>query len=401
MSKLMTAAMTDGDARRRGQAERMASSMVSTVLLMGIDGFRMRHGSWPRETSGPGNNAVSERVHIFHENWYGTPADAVAEGYATDQTLYAAPGRTGGGAMTSWLCRLVCAVALSVVAIGSGCTTASPAAPSRAMIDLSDRAAVRSAGPILIAHRGGVIGPASPECSLAAIRLAADHGYHMVELDVQATRDHQPVLFHDETLRRACAVDARVAALTLTQISTVRFRQSEQTIATLDEALALCRSLGLGVMLDFKLYEPPDEAMLARVAELIDQYGLGHATMTITSDPRVAAHLAGRAMFVADHDTLRRVERGESVELTGQFWFGIPEDLPPDLVQPLQRRGALVVPAINTFRYPPHAHEQLARADVADLVAAGVDGFQIDSTYRALFAERGRASEAMADAKSH
>jgi hypothetical protein len=47
------------------------------------------------------------------------------------------------------------------------------------------------------------------------------------------------------------------------------------------------------------------------------------------------------------------------------------------------------VPALNVFRYPPHAHHQLAAADATRLLAAGVDGFQIDHAYRDLFPAAG------------
>ncbi len=66
------------------------------------------------------------------------------------------------------------------------------------MIDLSDANAVRAHRPFLIAHRGGVIAPNAPECSLAAIRLAATHGYRE-EIAQQAAEDPDvaPILDKD------------------------------------------------------------------------------------------------------------------------------------------------------------------------------------------------------------
>lgn len=46
------------------------------------------------------------------------------------------------------------------------------------LIDLTDRISVQQCTPLLIAHRGGVIGPATPQCSILAIKRAAHHGYH-------------------------------------------------------------------------------------------------------------------------------------------------------------------------------------------------------------------------------
>jgi len=88
------------------------------------------------------------------------------------------------------------------------------------MIDLSDANAVRAHRPFLMAHRGGVIAPNAPECSLAAIRLAAAHGYRMVEIDAQETKDGEPVVYHDGTLTRSCGIDSVYEDLFTIQLNT-------------------------------------------------------------------------------------------------------------------------------------------------------------------------------------
>ena len=64
---------------------------------------------------------------------------------------------------------------------------------------------------------------------------------------------------------------------------------------------------------------------------------------------------------------------------------GLPKS---EMVKPLQRNGAYVIPAINTFRYPEQGHYELARKDIQRLNEAGVDGYQIDSVYHPLFFEK-------------
>jgi len=54
--------------------------------------------------------------------------------------------------------------------------------------------------PLIIAHRGA--SATAPEGTRAAIRAAARAGAHMVELDVQMTRDGRLVVFHDDRLER-------------------------------------------------------------------------------------------------------------------------------------------------------------------------------------------------------
>ena len=52
--------------------------------------------------------------------------------------------------------------------------------------------------PKIIAHRGA--SGSAPENTLAAIRLAAEHGATWIEIDVNISSDGVPVLFHDDGL---------------------------------------------------------------------------------------------------------------------------------------------------------------------------------------------------------
>jgi glycerophosphoryl diester phosphodiesterase len=256
------------------------------------------------------------------------------------------------------------------------------------MIDLSNADAVRAHRPFLIAHRGGVIAPNAPECSLGAIRLAAEHGYHMVELDPQEAKDGEPVVFHDRTLTRSCGIDTKIGDLTSSDARAILYRASDQHIATLDEALALCRSLNLWVMLDIKTTDNPpnSEQFFQRISDLLETHGLTRTTVTISGHHLTQKHLVGKVLFRVTNEEFKKVQDGKSVPLEQKFWFGLPEALPSEMVPKLQQNGALVMPAINTFRYPSHADRELARQDVDRLLEAGADGFQIDSVYEDLFA---------------
>jgi hypothetical protein len=223
----------------------------------------------------------------------------------------------------------------------------------------------------LIAHRGGVVAPGSPENSLAAIRGAAAHGYAAVELDVRASKDDQPVLFHGDwsrTLRISCGVDRAVDELTLAELRAIRYLATDEPVVGLAEALALCRTLGLGVMLDWKV-EAPSDGLLAAVAGMLAEVRLPGPGTTIATDPRVRAALAPHLMLRA------------TAADPGQFWFGHAEHLADEQVAAHRAAGRLVIPSINTFHYPPHARRELAGRDIARLSAAGADGFQIDHDF--------------------
>jgi len=224
---------------------------------------------------------------------------------------------------------------------------------------------------MLIAHRGGVVGPGSPENSLAAIRGAAACGYTAVELDVRSSKDEQPVLFHGDwsrTLRVSCGVDTPVHELTLAELRQIRYLATDEPVVGLEEALALCAERGLGVMIDWK-EDAPSDPLLARVAGMLGSVRLPGPNTTISNDPRVRQAL-GR------HLLLRK-----TAELPGQFWFGHADHITDQQVASYRDEGTLVIPSINTFHYPPHGVRTLAGRDISRLAAAGADGFQIDHDF--------------------
>jgi glycerophosphoryl diester phosphodiesterase len=200
---------------------------------------------------------------------------------------------------------------------------------------------------------------------------------------VRRRKDDYPVVFHDRDLAKATGQAGTVGDFSLEAITAIRYRNVDETIAPLEKALATCRALGLGVMLDIKEADSP--RMLKRVADLVRQQGLERSTITLNSDPRIAGPLAEVSLVsVKSRDAVPRPGR-PGRPLQGYFWFGLPKDLPLDDLPRLQREGALILPAINTFRYPAAEHETLAQADIRRLQKLGVDGFQIDSAYQQHF----------------
>lgn len=87
------------------------------------------------------------------------------------------------------------------------------------------------------AHRGLFSADQSvPENSIPAFQAAvrADYG---VELDVQLTKDKQVVVFHDDTLLRACGVDARVDAYTFEELQAMPLFGTQEAIPLFTEVL--------------------------------------------------------------------------------------------------------------------------------------------------------------------
>ena len=88
------------------------------------------------------------------------------------------------------------------------------------------------------AHRGLYTKNQSvPENSLPAFLAAVEAGYG-VELDVQLTRDKQLVVFHDDTLDRACGAAKRVDAYTYEQLLQFSLFDTNHRIPLFSDVLA-------------------------------------------------------------------------------------------------------------------------------------------------------------------
>ena len=259
-----------------------------------------------------------------------------------------------------------------------------PNDPSKqGLIDVWDAEKVRARSPILIAHRGGVTGPAIPECSGLAVKMAAKHRYDMVELDIRESKDHHPIVFHDNHMMHACGIDKKIADFTLEELMGIKFLESDETITSLDSMLNLSRSLDLGIMFDIKQGERSD-LFFDRILNLIDKYELERACMTL-GDSLVREHLKGKVLLTIPDGILDMMKQGKTVDLHGFYWFGVPEKWPLELVKVVQENGGLVIPALNTFRYTEELHRSEAKMDAERLIKAGVDGFQIDCVYQDYF----------------
>lgn len=90
-----------------------------------------------------------------------------------------------------------------------------------------------------IAHRGlhtpseGIY-----ENTLPAFQKAADLSYP-IEIDIHLTADGKVIVFHDDTAKRMCGVDANIEEMTLDEIRSLTIMNTNQTIPTLEETLKI------------------------------------------------------------------------------------------------------------------------------------------------------------------
>lgn len=112
-------------------------------------------------------------------------------------------------------------------------------------------------GTKLIAHRGysGI----APENTLAAARLAGEHGFDACEFDVWPTADRVWVVMHDDTLDRMTDGTGAIADKTLAELRTLRIdagngieNYPDEKIPTLNEMLEVCKKAGIMPVIEIK-----------------------------------------------------------------------------------------------------------------------------------------------------
>ncbi|MCT9933740.1 glycerophosphodiester phosphodiesterase family protein [Planotetraspora sp. A-T 1434] len=110
-------------------------------------------------------------------------------------------------------------------------------------------ASLMCSAPGVVSHRGYQASGA--ENTLRAFQGALDAGSGQVELDVRFTRDHHPVLMHDDTVDRTTTGAGRVSDMSLAQFRALRTTDGQRP-PTLSAALELVRSRGGQVLVELK-----------------------------------------------------------------------------------------------------------------------------------------------------
>ena len=197
------------------------------------------------------------------------------------------------------------------------------------------------------AHRG-LHGPGRIENSRAAFEAAIE-ARHGIELDVQASRDGQAMVFHDERLERLAEHAGPICGLVQRELERIRLRDSAETIPSLHEILQLIEGQ-VPLLIELKSPNRDVSALCHAVSEALQIYVWPVAVMSF--NPEV-----GR--WFARHDPNRL--RGLVVTEKGQKWRGWLSrrlalwrskadflaydirDLPSSFAERAQRRGLKVL----------------------------------------------------------
>ncbi len=150
--------------------------------------------------------------------------------------------------------------------------------------------------PQIIGHRGAA--GYAPENTLEAIHTAADLGVEWVELDVKLTKDHVPIIFHDDTLDRTTNGYGPVAEILYEDLKQLEagswFSEgfSGIHIPTLEEALEVLIDRNMGLNLEIKPCAGRARETAEVVLDLLSTIWDDHARLIISSFEAVCLETA-------------------------------------------------------------------------------------------------------------
>jgi len=178
--------------------------------------------------------------------------------------------------------------------------------------------------PRVIAHRGSP--KAAPENTLASFRQAAHEGARWVEFDVALTQDARPVIFHDAALDRTTDGEGLLCETPFELLTALDAgvwfapKFAGEMVPTLEEALELFLTLGLGFNMEIKP-DPGRETALSKVAMTVAR-GIWPAT---APTPLISSF--SRAAVAAAKDALPAWPRGLIFDRLPEDWVDVARSL--------------------------------------------------------------------------
>ncbi|MBC1288171.1 glycerophosphodiester phosphodiesterase [Listeria welshimeri] len=121
----------------------------------------------------------------------------------------------------------------------------------------------------IIAHRGDTVN--AVENTVEAIESAAKAWADYSEIDIQETKDHQFVVFHDMTLRRLAGSSKRVADMTLQELQQTKITSGAYSshIASFDEIINAAKKNKIDLLVEVKLHGGESSDMVERFITLL------------------------------------------------------------------------------------------------------------------------------------
>lgn len=232
--------------------------------------------------------------------------------------------------------------------------------------------------PLIVAHRG--YSSHYPENTLAAFRAAIEAGAHMVELDVNLSRDRQLIVIHDESVDRTTDGSGPVQAQTAAQLGRLDAgswfdpRFAGEKIPTLEQVLgALKGNIGVNIEIKPEAFEAHElkDAVERQVWELVRAMGMQDDVLVSSFEWRALERLRNLDSAIA-LGLLSDMPANESLfhwyqRVRGFSWHPDYRVLTPSQVKTLHNMGARVLPyAVD------------GKIDIPGMLSMGVDGLILD-----------------------
>jgi len=128
----------------------------------------------------------------------------------------------------------------------------------------------------IIGHRGA--GVVAPENTIYALGVAHDLGLSYVEFDVRLTKDHVPVISHDNSLIRCAHKDVLISDLLYSELKDINIasyyslKDMDEKIPTLQEYIEEAHRLGLICQIELKPEANDKDILVSLVTGIIDDF---------------------------------------------------------------------------------------------------------------------------------
>ena len=260
-----------------------------------------------------------------------------------------------------------------------------------------------SSTPLILGHRGAA--GAAPENTLLAFERGLELGAHILESDVQATREGVPVLVHDERVDRTTEGRGEIAQLALTEVQSLdagyRFESPERagrfpqrgrglSIPTLEEAFRALPEPRFNLEI-----KSADTRAVGRVVEMVDRFEREDRTLLTAGDDPIMRSLRREIARSGTRPAIG-ASTGDVLEVVRSALDNAP---PPADVMALQIPREFAGQPLVTPQLLDHCHGHGIQihvwtidevAEMAELLDLGVDGLVTDHPERlaALLATR-------------
>ncbi len=128
----------------------------------------------------------------------------------------------------------------------------------------------------IIGHRGA--GILAPENTLFALKVAKSLGLKHVEFDVRLTKDHVPVISHDDNLQRCAHINQLISASDYEDIKNINIAQYYAiedfyaSIPTLASYISEAQVLGLHCQIELKPNLGEHNLLVEKVCPILDEF---------------------------------------------------------------------------------------------------------------------------------